>query len=366
MDEGLSLRSFGSKSQDTSQRSPAVKRRVNPELESLRPLTAKLKGNLALCVDPKDGEPSVDAVHDVRTGTRRIEAILDSINTSIQREPALMTPADTEPSVQEVSVEALRDAIARWQRLLRKIRRSAGAVRDLDVHRDLLREFLKGAAKEEMTARETGESVVREDAALGAPAAEGPTAGPLQKQAEDLDAWLRHTRHDQCRPLVDGAKKWMDKLDAHLAALGDALQSRPARRSARRSAAVTALEAFAQLSSEMQQLYAENLHDFRKGAKKARYMAETGVNDEYAGTVGKALKKLQDEIGDWHDWLVLAEEAHRALGDQGSALIPRFEQERERHYTLAMKTSERMRGRLMGEWRASRVKPRHVPRAKTL
>ena len=158
---------------------------------------------------------------------------------------------------------------------------------------------------------------------------------------------------------MDGAKKWAAKLDAHLAALAEALQVQPASRRKPASAAVTALEAFAKLSSEMQQLYADNLHDFRKGAKKARYMAETGGNDEYAGAVGKALKKLQDEIGDWHDWLVLAEEAHRALGDQGAELIVRIEHERERHYTSAMKTAERMRGRLMGEWHASAARPRH-------
>jgi CHAD domain-containing protein len=109
----------------------------------------------------------------------------------------------------------------------------------------------------------------------------------------------------------------------------------------------------------MQQLYVDNLHDFRKGAKKARYMAETG-GDEYAGSVGKALKKLQDEIGDWHDWLVLAEEAHRALGDQGAELIARIEHKREQHYSSAMKTAERMRGRLMGEWRASAPRPRRA------
>ena len=82
-------------------------------------------------------------------------------------------------------------------------------------------------------------------------------------------------------------------------------------------------------------------------------MAETASNDEHADAVGKALKRLQDEIGDWHDWLVLAEEAHRALGDHGVELIAHIEKERDRHYALALKIAERMRGRLMGEWRAS-------------
>jgi CHAD domain-containing protein len=340
------LKSFESKSQDISRVRRPVKQQVNPELASLAPLTAKLKANLALCVDPKDGEPSVDAVHDVRTGTRRIEAVLDAIASSL---PVALPPAQ-EPA-------ALPEAIARWQRLLKKIRRSAGAIRDLDVHRHLLRDFLEEDEKDEASAADSPENPT-----AGIPEPEPENLFPLKKQAEDLDAWLRHARRDHCGPLVDGAKKWMEKLDASFSALQEAMPSHPGRRRVQRSAAVTALEAFARLSGEMQQLYAENLHDFRKGAKKARYMAETAPNDEYAGAVGKALKKLQDEIGDWHDWLVLSEEAHRALGDQGAQLIARLEYEREEHYKSAMKTAERMRGRLMGEWRASAPKPRRPAR----
>src|ERR1700761_60713 len=119
---------------------------MNPQsasqVEHLRQLTAKLKENLALCTAPKDHEPTVDAVHDVRTGTRRIEAILDSMQTSMQRNSHSPSPQA------ESAAAALSDAIARWQRLLRKIRRSAGAVRDLDVHRHLLRDLLESSLKD--------------------------------------------------------------------------------------------------------------------------------------------------------------------------------------------------------------------------
>jgi CHAD domain-containing protein len=359
---------------------------MNPHVEHLQRLTAKLRQNLHLCAPPANRkanghQPSVDAVHDVRTGTRRIEAILDSIRTSLQSSPARPSAAS------ESTRQALADATERWQKLLKKIRRSAGAIRDLDVHRHLLRDLLEEITKRAAPAdsAEMSESSAKltpstnlssreseanrgtrsllaslQSLVLEESVAEPPVITPLQKQAEDLDAWLKHTRQEHSTPLVDGAKKWADKLDAHLAALAEALQSQPARRRKPASAAATALEAFAKLSSEMQQLHAENLHDFRKGAKKARYMAETGGEDEYAGAIGKALKKLQDEIGDWHDWLVLAEEAHRALGDHGTELIARIEQERESHYTQAMKTAEKMRGRLMGEWRASASKPRRA------
>ncbi len=318
---------------------------MNPELDRLGQLTAKLKENIGLCARPegsagKDHEPGVDAVHDVRTGTRRIEAVLEAIQRSVQGNLARNS------SDMKSAGEVLEEAIAGWQRLLKKIRRAAGAVRDLDVHRGLLGDLLKKTARQEGPA---------ELEVSGDEAAHSPT--PLQKQAEDLDAWLRHIRHEHSQPLVAGATKWANKLDRHLATLNEALQSQPARRGRTTSPAATALDAFARLSHEMQQLYADNLHEFRKGAKKARYMAETASNDEHAGTVGKALKRLQDEIGDWHDWLVLAEEAHRALGDHGVELIAHIEKKRDQHYALALKIAERMRGRLMGEWRASTAKP---------
>ncbi len=104
----------------------------------------------------------------------------------------------------------------------------------------------------------------------------------------------------------------------------------------------------------MHQLDADNLHDFRKGAKKARYIAESAAEDAHALAIGKALKKLQDDIGDWHDWLVLADEARTALGEQSNELIALLDAERDRHYVLAMKTVNRLRGKLLGEWLATR------------
>jgi CHAD domain-containing protein len=121
---------------------------------------------------------------------------------------------------------------------------------------------------------------------------------------------------------------------------------------------VVALDSFARLASEMQVLDAGNLHDFRKGAKKARYVAELAAQgDEQAQQVGETLKKLQDEIGDWHDWLVLAEETHAALGDQAAELTALVEEVRERHFVAAMKMAAKLRGRLMGEWLAVSRRP---------
>jgi CHAD domain-containing protein len=316
------------KNQNISRRSSAVIRSRNDEHQYLSQLTATLKQNLELCAQ----NPTVDAVHDIRTGTRRIEATLDA---TLRRHLPAAHPSD--------GAVPIRDAALRWQRLLKKIRRAAAPVRDLDVHRKLLEKLVQRSAN-----------------AKASPQAAAPPPTPTEQQAEDLVAWLRHTRHEQAQPLMKIAAKWAARLDAHLAALEPALLASNARRATSRSAAVTALEAFARLAMQMQQLDAGNLHDFRKGAKKARYMAEAGGEDEQAGAVGKALKRLQDEIGDWHDWLVLAEEANRALGPQAVELIALLETQRDQHYALAMKTTERMRGRLMGEWQALSARPRRA------
>ncbi len=300
---------------------------VSAERERLRELTAGLKKNLEACAN----DPEVEAVHNVRTGTRRIEAMLDTIVRELS--PQTAAGADEE--------NAIADAAREWLRLLKKIRRTAAGVRDLDVHRSLLKK--RGLLKKAEPA-DDGQAATEEQSDSG--------AYTLAHQAEDLDAWLRNARAEHAQPLMKSAAKWSERLDEELASFEEAIEQTPPRRGKPRSAAVVALDAFARLSTEMQRLHEANLHDFRKGAKKARYMAESGADDPQAGAVGKALKRLQDEIGDWHDWLVLAEEAHEALGERGTELTPRIEKERDRLYSQAISTTERMRGRLMGEWHA--------------
>jgi CHAD domain-containing protein len=332
-----------------------VKPTVNAELDRLRQLTAVLKQNLELCA--KDA--TVDPVHDIRTGTRRIEAMLDAI---------LRERVPPTPGLELENTAALREAAERWLRLLKRIRRTAAPVRDLDVHRKLL-EKLKPLAKavkdSESTLTRTshpnaGESVDGRPANAKASLIDAPPmpTNPIELQADDLDAWLKQTRQEHAQPLMKAAPKWAPRVEEQLVFLEEAMRQSRLRRRGPRRAAVTALEAFARLANQMQQLDAGNLHDFRKGAKKARYMAEAGGDDEHAGEVGKALKRLQDEIGDWHDWLVLAEEAHHALGAQGAELTALIETKRDQHYALAMHISERMRGRLMGEWQALRTPQR--------
>jgi CHAD domain-containing protein len=293
-----------------------------------------LRDNLEKCAT----DPDIDPVHDVRTGTRRLQALVEAI-------------------LRERSDELLQEPADEWLGALKKMRRAAAPVRDLDVHRKLLGKLVKYGSEDASagSAAPDGPSdLVTSDAAdiVEAPATVLPT-NPVMHQAEHLDAWLHHARQHNAAALKKRAAKLLAKFDAEAEAFGAAMKQRPRTRRRPRSAAVVALESFARLVDEMEQLDANNLHDFRKGAKKARYIAESAAEDAHALAVGKALKRLQDDIGDWHDWLVLGDEARAALGYEGKDLIALLDAERDRHYVSSMKTVNRLRGRLMGEWLAT-------------
>lgn len=314
------------------------------ELQKIQKLAAVLEENLAKCAH----DPDVDPVHDTRTGTRRLQATLEELVRAM--------PDDEHG-------ESVRAAATAVMRQLKKIRRAAAPVRDLDVHRKLLDKLTKHALgqKTKKEQREgspdgTQPAIPDQPDLLERPEAGLRTTG-LEQQSDDLDGWLKHRRRQEADNLQTQARSLAAKLEKRVGDLAGAMRAAPHRRAAR-PPGIVALDAFARLASEMQVLHAGNLHDFRKGAKKARYVAELAAQgDKHAGAIAKTLKKLQDEIGDWHDWLVLAEEAHTALGDGPTDLIALIESEREKHFVAAMKTAAKLRGRLMGEWLATARKP---------
>lgn len=336
-----------SRSQDTSAEQP--RRIARPQttsrpkpaadpLEHLRKLTATLRGNLEKCA----ADPQVNPVHDLRTGTRRVQAMVEAM-------------------MRERSDTAFSAAAEKWLRLLKRMRRAAAPVRDLDVHRKLLHKLVPRDGREKSAASAASET----EAATVTPPPEtaNSPATPVEQQAEHLDAWLHHARQHHSAELKKKSARYFAKFDALAADFSAAIeQGRRARRRPR-SAALVALESFVRLAHEMQQLDTNNLHDFRKGAKKARYIAESAAEDAHALAIGAALKKLQDVIGDWHDWLVLADEALAAIGDDGKDLIAMINAKRDSHYVIAMKTVARLRGKLMGEWVAASQSHRRVKTA---
>jgi CHAD domain-containing protein len=249
-----------------------------------------------------------EAVHVLRTGSRRLQAMLEAM-------------------LREDAAVSLEQPAKGWLRQLKQVRRAAGPVRDLDVHRKLLEHWI------------THEN------------------GPLEKQAGMLDAWLKGRRKHLAWDMQKKISKRQQELEQRQAAFLAALDAVPLDRvRVPRSADAVALEQFVRAADAMPLLDAENLHDFRKATKKARYVAESGSAGEGCNNVAKALKRVQDAIGDWHDWVCLSQEACTALGKDATELTASLGREVDRHFSTALRITQTLRGRLLGEWMAAHGK----------
>ncbi len=83
-----------------------------------------------------------------------------------------------------------------------------------------------------------------------------------------------------------------------------------------------ALRNFAPSAGRQQPLTQQTLHRYRIAGKKARYIAELGGDDPKAKQLVADLKRMQDVIGDWHDWMQLSEKAAGMFGEEkNSALV---------------------------------------------
>ena len=243
--------------------------------------------------------------------------------------------------------QELRQPARAWLQQLKRVRRAAGPVRDLDVHRKLLESWIEKRAPQQDATNVDGEG-------RAGISDIGTEASLLRSQADKLDAWLK----DERKRLAHGMQKQIRKRQQELTEKQSeffAAFDRVHRGGSRvpRPAAAVALEDFMRASDAMPLLHAENLHDFRKATKKARYVAESGGAEGRSCNVAKALKRIQDAIGVWHDWLCLAEEATTALGHDAPELTASLEHEVERQFAAAIKTTQTMRGRLEGEWLAA-------------
>jgi CHAD domain-containing protein len=262
--------------------------------------------NAAVTQCIEDAAP--EAVHGLRTGSRRLQAMLEAM-------------------LREDAAVSLQQAAKGWLRQLKQVRRAAGTVRDLDVHRKLLEHWSPGENS------------------------------PLEKQAGVLDAWLKGRRKHLASDMQKRIGKRQQELEQRQAAFLAALDPVPLDgRQVPRSADAVALEQFVRAADAMPSLDAENLHDFRKATKKARYVAESGSAEQEYTSVAKALKRVQDVIGDWHDWVCLSQEAEVALSKGGTELTASLGREVDRHFSAALRTTQTMRGRLVGEWMAAHGK----------
>jgi CHAD domain-containing protein len=176
-----------------------------------------------------------------------------------------------------------------FRRYLRKIRRAAGKVRDIDVHLEML-----GAYK-----------TIRDAAALAKDlnAARGKLVAKLQLLITDGE-------HDIRRSLAD--------LEEVLAPIADLDLSGGNLAQAARSWLAVALRGL-----DPQQ--DEGLHSIRKACKTARYIAEVGSEaSQIATKLAQRLNDVQQTTGAWHDCLLLLNKAHANLPND-SPLIEKIQ-----------------------------------------
>lgn len=233
-------------------------------IRTLREYATGLEAAIIVCL----GAPKPRHVHRLRTMTRRIEGQL-----------ALLELLSDAPKDDQLGNKI--------KRLIKKLRRAAGEVRDRDVQLSLVHEALSSRpsralqrdsaklhaiieAEREQTTGKLGKLLRRHG---------GETAEALEALIEMLDAASSFTlSSEKLSALVD---EWFAK-NAPEGSLDDA----------------------------------EHLHAVRKTAKLARYMAENAPRAARTARKQAAqFEALQEAGGRWHDWLILAEIARGRLGE---------------------------------------------------
>jgi CHAD domain-containing protein len=254
----------------------------------------------------------VGAVHKLRTSTRRVEAQLHLLKLVATSNKRLKLPDYTDQA------KAVR-------RRLTKVRRAAGAVRDLDV---------------QMT-------IIRMDTPLKSAVHKGSPDDAIRQQAKQLRRHLENERDREARKLRIVLKAEEHKLAAKLRALEEALKP------ARGLAAIPS-----NLSSHVQQWFTQQaaplieqpkrkkgeaerslrqsieamdedaLHTVRKAAKLCRYMAESAPDGATARELAERFERIQEAGGRWHDWLLL-EQLSRDFHGRGAELTQRYGKHRD-------------------------------------
>jgi CHAD domain-containing protein len=226
---------------------------VSPEQRQSRLVFDRISRYVGkLAKNPKAGN-----VHRFRTNSRRVEALISDLTPETGNKNKLL-------------------------KLLSKLRKKAGKVRDLDVQIAFLKE-------------------------LKVPDRQNHRAQLLQELTEE-----------QARRSKKLAKSFdSDKV----------LELRKRLRRARTEINLDGIQplqlAWNRLPKRSQAPLNEKiLHAYRIAAKHARYLAELSVDSPEAKVFIQELKRAQDEIGEWHDVLKLKERAEQIFGGvQDSALV---------------------------------------------
>jgi CHAD domain-containing protein len=217
------------------------------------------------------GSGDRDAVHQARVTTRRLKAGLDLLK------PAL-TP----------------DARRSFAKVLRRLRRSLGPLRDFDVMLEHLGELRADPRFEAIVTWLQGTFIERRTELLG----DLVKRRPPQKLVKNLQSWS----------------------DLQM----EVSQLEPTARALAQGSVLSQLDSFkeradavSRMNTDADCLSGEDLHELRIAGKLLRYTLELSqpVGYQLPAAVFRSFKKLQEALGLWHDFVVLGEQSLRAALD---------------------------------------------------
>lgn len=257
----------------------------------MRAVFQKLEGDLIKL----SSKPQPDSVHRFRTGTRRLQILLGELSPKLDRNQKKLL------------------------KLLGRIRKRAGKVRDLDVQSAALRSL----------------KVPRE---------------PRRKtQLVNQLIELRAQQEKKLRKAVDKASvREIRKRLKRAAGRFDLKTSRDPL-----AVAKAMLETVDRAGAPLTETV---LHQYRILSKRARYAAEFANPSPQADQFIAQLKRIQDASGDWHDWLTLTQTANQHLGDlRESPLVAELHNVTGAKFRRAVAVLSQMRGKQVAESRQAAI-----------
>jgi CHAD domain-containing protein len=199
-------------------------------------------------------KPSAKQVHGFRTGTRRVQILLGELSPKLDRTGRKLL------------------------KLLNGIRRRAGKLRDLDVQLAALRSVKvpREPRRKTQLVNHLIELRARQEKKLR----KSTDPGAIREIRKRLKRAAKRFRPESARDPLSTAKSMLEQFHGSSAPLNEEL-----------------------------------LHEYRILSKRARYAAEFAAPAESAAAFVERIKRVQDALGDWHDWLALTQSARGYLGE---------------------------------------------------
>jgi CHAD domain-containing protein len=213
-------------------------------------------------------------------------------------------------------------ASRRWIKEGKRLRRVLGPVRDVDVYLEKLESLREALAAPSGLKIQDSQRCLRE--------------------IDELKSSLKHLRQSR-------VKKIRSEIEDHREGLRDLdLEIGGEPRIPKSFTAESALQNFAEVAVKFQTLNGDNLHAYRKGLKKTRYLAEISAPaDPQVQRLAATFKKMQDAIGNWHDWQELGKNAESTFSESSGGVAPLLGEQTEKALQAALSLCRRSKARLL-------------------